>query len=481
MPSSVETSGPDPNSGVLVRTGRNFGWLAGSAGFSAVASILYVALTARTLGPAAFGAFALIMTYGELLANLSQFQSWKALTSFGAALQMAGERARLGRLFAYAASADALGAIGGTLLGLVGVRLIGPWLHWTIADENAAAWFGTALLLTSSTAPAGMLRLLNRFDLQVLSEAVAQITRLIGCIAGWLVGAGVGWFLCIWALAALLQLAAQWTAVLALRHGPSLRPSAVRLAHHENRDLWRFLLKTNFSSSLNLLWMYCGTLVVGIRAGPVEAGGFRLAHRFSLAIMKPVEIAAKALSPELARLLATGDQSTMRRVLIKVSGISAAFGSVVVLAAALYGGDILRLVAGPRFEFAQQFFALLSIAAAINLVGFALEPFHNAHFRPGSVLRANLVATLVYGVVLIIFLPRFGAKAAAFAAIAASVAIFIQLAWSALGILASMRRAGLSAAPDERSHPRPELHRPVSVGHGPGDQRLIEPLRESGK
>src|SRR5690242_20719619 len=55
------------DSTVLARVGRNFGWLAGSAGFSAVASLIYVALTARALGPRSFGSFALVMTYGELV------------------------------------------------------------------------------------------------------------------------------------------------------------------------------------------------------------------------------------------------------------------------------------------------------------------------------------------------------------------------------------------------------------------------------
>lgn len=433
------------NVSALTRIGSNFGWLAASTGFSAIASLLYVALTARTLGPRGFGIFALIMTYGELITNVAQFQSWKAIISFGATHHHGSKTARLSRLFGYAASLDWLSGGIGILVACGGAFLIGPLLQWTPADDRSAALFGTALLLTSGTTPAGILRLRNRFDLQVYSETLAQVIRFAGCVVGWVVSAGVGWFLCVWALAALLQLVSQWAAVLALGHRPSFGRRAFKLTLHENSGIWPFMLKTNISSSLSLLWIQCGTLIVGIGSGSVEAGGFRLAHRFSQAMMKPVEIATKALFPELARLVADDDRSTMRKVLRGVSAISAGFALLVVLATGLWSREILRLIAGPRFEFAHGFLFLLCVASAINVAGFALEPFHNAHLRAGTVLRTNLVAALLYGAVLIMLLPISHANAAAFASIAAALAIIVQLGVSAVQILA--RSSPLRQAP----------------------------------
>ena len=439
MPSKDESTAPDAIGGrqlnVLTRVGRNFGWLAGSTGFSAIASLVYVALTARALGPRGFGSFALVMTYGELVTNLAQFQSWKAVVGFGAAHQQANSRTRLGRLFGYTASLDLLSGIVGSAAAILGIVLIGPLLHWIASEESAAAWFGTVSLLTSGTTAGGILRLFNRFDLQVYSESLAQIVRLVGCLVGWAIGASVGWFLAVWALAALVLFVSQWAAVFARGHRISLGRRAFRLTGHENRGLWSFMLKTNVSSSLSLFWMQCGTLVVGVRAGPIEAGGFRLAHRFSLAMMKPVEIAAKALFPELARLVADGDHGAVRRVLKGVSFLSAVFASLMVVLAALFGRQVLYLVAGPAFEFAHQFLFLLCIAAAINVAGFALEPFLNGHFRPGIVLRSYGVAALLYGSVLIVLLPSVGSAAAAFASIAAAAVLMLQLGVASLGIL----------------------------------------------
>ncbi len=412
-------------------------WLAGSTGFSAIASLIYVGLAARCLGPTRFGSFAMIMTYGELLATLCQFQSWKAVIGFGATHhQTNNDDGRLARLFGYAASLDLGSAVLGSILGVLGVLLFGPWLHWTDAEQHAAAWFAAALLITSGTAPSGILRLAGRFDVQVYTETLAQITRLIGCAAGWAIAAGVSWFLWVWAVAALLLFVSQWGAVMALGHRFALGPRSLRRTMTENPGLLSFMLKTNVSSSLNLFYLQVGTLVVGARVGAAEAGGFRLAHRFSLAMMKPVEIAAKALFPELARLVAAGEHGATRRVLIRVSSISSVFASLVIVVAAVWGRGILDLVAGRAFGFAHQFLLLLCVAAAINVAGFALEPYLNAHRRAGSVLRANVLGVLVYGAVLAALFPRLGANSAAFASIAAAVTIIGQLAFSVARSLA---------------------------------------------
>lgn len=435
----AENRTPGPERSVLARLGKNFGWLAASTGFSAVASLIYVGLTTRTLGPRDFGSFALVMTFGELVANLAQFQSWRAVIGFGAVHREAADVARLGRLFGYAVSLDWAGSLVGGLVLLAGVPLISSLLHWNHGEQQAAEWFGAALLFTSTTAPGGMLRLFDRFDLQVYSETAAQITRFLGCLLGWILAAGIDWFLCVWALGALVQLVWQWTCVLRLGLRPTLGFRSLRLAARENRHLCPFMVQTSLGSSLGWLWMQVGTIVVGARVGPVEAGGFRLAHRFSLALMKPVEIATKALLPEFSRFVARDDHFATRGLLVRVTLVSGAFATLMLLLAGFFGRELLQLVAGTRFAFAHQFLVLLCIAAAINVAGFALEPFHSASFQAGALLRAYVVATIVYGLILVNVLTPLGAKAAAVASIGSALAVTIQLGISASRILKEQR------------------------------------------
>ena len=421
-----------PRTGVFARMARNVGWLAGSRGFIGVLSIAYLAIAARALGPRQFGEFALVLTYGQLIANVVQFQSWKGVIRFGAVHLADGNRAGLARLFGFTATLDAASTIAGAAIAVVGVQIAAPILHWPDELRLPAAIFGIVILLASGGTPSGMLRLFDRFDLQAYTEAIGPVVRLTGSVAAWTLGWGNVAFLAIWGAAAILQTAAQWIAVIAI-HGSSLKfgRAAFIQALHENRRLWRFMVQTNLSNSLGLFWMQLGTLAVGAVGGPVEAGGFRIAQRIAKGMVKPVETITRALYPELARLIASDDHQTARNVLVQLTRVAVGLAFLVVLTIGFGGAQILRLLAGHRFEFAHAFLLLLSIAAAIDLAGFALEPFHSAHGRSGRILRARGVGALLYGLLLAVLLPTIGARGAAFASIGASLVIFVQLALSA--------------------------------------------------
>ena len=430
----------DAEPSTFVRIGRNVGWLLGGRAFSAVVSIAYLAIAARGLGPARFGAFALVLTYGQLIANLVQFQSWKGVIRFGALHVAQNQPERLARLLGFTTTLDWGSAAIGAIIAVVAVPLVAPLLHWSIAEQGTAAIFGAVLLLTTGATPTGMLRLFDRFDLLTYTEAIAPVVRLLGSVLAWWLGGGIVAYLLVWGLATFSQMIGQWAAALFIQCSRiALGRRSFALAVKENRRLWRFMLQTNFSNSLSLFWMQTGTLAVGSVAGAVQAGGFRIADRMAKGVIKPVETLTRALYPEMARLVATDERAVLRKVFIRTSWIAAAFSLAIVCIAGAAGGPILALVAGKEFEFASGYLFLLAISAAIDLTGFALEPFHNAHGRSGRVLRSRAVGAAVYAFLLAILLPAIGAEGAAFASIGASLVMFLQLAVSTAQILGIRR------------------------------------------
>ncbi len=439
------------------RLARNTVWIFASRGFNSVVSVAYLAIAARALGPEKFGAFALILTYAQLLANLVQFQSWKGIVRYGA-LHMAAQRSdRLERLFGFAATLDFGSAITGALIAVAGVPLIAPLLDWSQQDQLIVALFAAVLLLTTGSTPSGILRLSDRFDLSAYAEAVGPLTRLAGAITVWATGGGVVGFLIVWVAAAAAQGLAKWFAAVVI-NGARLAfgRSAFQTAVAENDRIWRFMLQTNASNSVSLFWMQLGTLAVGAYAGAAEAGAFRLARRLAEGIVRPIEPIALAVYPELARLVADDDHAQLRKVVTRITIISSALALILVLVTGFAGELILRLFAGKEFEFAYPFLFLLSIATAIELAGFAFEPVHNAHGRSWMILRSKLIAAAVYGLLLMVLLPRAGAHGAAIAAIICSLLIFMQLAFSTAGLLRGKAR-GLEQTPGNSPKPPPEL------------------------
>lgn len=427
-----------PNEGrsAFSRMMKNIGWGLGSRGFNSVAGVAYLGIAARTLGPESFGGFVLILTYGQMIANFVQFQSWKAVIRYGALHVAADQPDRLARLFGFTATLDFGGALAGALLAVVGVPLIGPLFDWAQDEQMSAALFAGILLLTTGGTPIGMLRLFDRFDLIAYAEAIGPVVRLIGSIAAWAAGAGIPTFLVIWASAAVIQAAAQWVAAVRInRSRLAFGRQPFRQAVNENERIWRFMLQTNLSNSMGLFWMQLGTLAVGAVSGAAEAGAFRLAQRLAKGITRPVRPVTVALYPELSRLVAADDHAQLRTIVFRVTLVAAMLALLVVIFCGFAGREILSLIAGKRFEFAAGFLFLLAVATAIDLTGFAFEPLQDAHGRAWNVLRAKLVAAGTYAVLLAVLLPAIGAEGAAIAAIICSLLIFVQLALASAKIL----------------------------------------------
>ena len=426
----------------FARMFKNVAWGLGSRGFNSIASVAYLAVAARALGPEPFGQFVLILTYGQMIVNFVQFQSWKGVIRYGA-LHVAAERQdRLERLFGFTATLDFGSALAGALLAIIGIPLVGPLFDWSADQQLSAALFASILLLTTGATPTGILRLFDRFDLVAYAEAVGPLVRLVGSIAAWIRGAGIPTFLAIWAIAAGLQALTQWVAAVVInRSRLSFGWLPLKQAVAENERVWKFMLQTNISNSVGMFWMQFGTLAVGAVSGAAEAGAFRLAQRLSKGMARPVRPVTLALYPELTRLVAADDHTMLRTIVVKVTTVAAAFAFLFVVGTGLFGREILNIIAGKEYEFAYTFLFLLSIATALELAGFALEPVQDAHGRSWIVLRAKLVAAVAYAVLLAVLLPWMGAEGAAIAAIICSLAIFVQLALATARILGRPRRA----------------------------------------
>jgi O-antigen/teichoic acid export membrane protein len=414
-------------SSLFYRLACNVGWLLGGQGVAGLFGLVFLGLAARALGPIQFGLFALALTFGQLASNVSHFESWKGVIRFGALHRAAGRNDGLARLLGFSTLLDWASAVAGAALAVLIALLAGPWFGWDLHLRLQAAAFAAAMVLASGGTPTGILRLCDRFDLLAGAEAVAPLLRMIGAIAAWALGGGVSAFLGVWAGAALLQLLATWSAALAMP-AVALRIGwgASRQALLENDGLWRFMWQTSIASSLRFVSLQAGTIAVGAVAGPASAGGFRLADRLAVASTKPAEQLARAVYPELAHLVASDDQASLRRLFYRASLLSVSVAAVLVLLSVTAGRLILTLVAGSKFAFAQPFLVVLGLAASIELAGFILEPFHNAHGNAGGVLRARLAATATYLLMLLLLLRPMGAMGAAYAA-ASSAALFVAL------------------------------------------------------
>ena len=429
-----------PAGGRFKRTVVNAGWLLSGKGVGGLLSIVYLALATRSLGVTGFGEFMLVLSYAQAIAYLVQFQSWQTVIRYGAVHVTERRPDRLRVLLAFTAALDLSGAVVGAAIAAAGAWLVGPLLGWSPSEQERAAIFGVALLLLSLRAtPTGILRLFDRFAIATAAETALPLMRLVGALVAWRAGIGITGFLMAWAFAEAACSAAMWLAAGRVLRSEApdsamLSASSLRGVTTDNPGLWRFAWATNASTTINAVWQQAGTLAVGAVLGAAAAGGYRLAFQIAQALSKPAASLARAIYPELARLGAGVDGSAT--AFVRRATAAASLAGAAIIAVGFLGGEfILAAIGGAPYRDAYGYLVLLTIATAIELAGFALEPALLARGRAVSALAARLAAALIYLASLIPLLQVAQGNGAAVASILGATLSAVFLSWA-------LRRSG---------------------------------------
>ena len=415
--------------GPIKRAIRNAGWLLAGKGAGGILSLFYLALTARSLGAEAFGIFALILSYGQAISNLAQFQSWQTVVRYGARHEADNAPDKLLRIIVFSTLLDFGAAAVGAILAVGGVYLLGPHLGWDETQQHLAALFSLSLLFGVRGAPTGVLRLFDRFDLAAYAETVLPAMRMAGALIAWVGGASIAGYLAAWAVAELITTIALWWASLRemrRRFRSPVSGPKIRGVVAENEDLWGFAWTTNINTSLNLVWKQFPVLAVGWAVDAVAAGGFRIATQLVGALNKPTIALARAIYPEFAKLAVT-DPAAVRRTVFRACIIGTTAGFIMLLLVLVLGRSALELVGGDAYLFVFPVLAVLAGAAIFDLSGVAIEPALVAIGRPGTVLRVRGAVTLIYAAALAASVLAYGSMGAALATMGASFLLVVML------------------------------------------------------
>ena len=417
----------------------NTAWLLGGKAFGAVCGIAYLVILTRTLGLKGFGHFSLIFATAQALIAIAGFQSWQIVVRYGAPHVHAGEWREFGRLGMFCGMLDAIGAAFGCLLAWLLIYHSDGLIHINPQYVDPAFYFCCAMQWSRVSAPTGIVRALDRFDMAVYVEALVPIGRLAAAAAIWASGPTVVKFLIGWAVVDLIAAAAYW--IMARR----LCPDAVRVSYARdwrqaianNPGIKQFALITYAASTLEAIMRDGPLLAVGAFVGTRAAGLYRLAAQLSQALSKLSTLLTRAVYTEIARARISSEPEEFRRLAVQTSLIAAGAGAVVVTIAVLVGGQLLALLGGDAFAGGANILIPLAIAASFDLASVAFEPvLHSTGLaRYALVARAVAVAAMA---VAMIFLVRYGAVGIAWAVAVGGVVSFLALGFMARRTLNGM-------------------------------------------
>jgi O-antigen/teichoic acid export membrane protein len=410
---------------------KNSSYLAASRIVAAVAGIATVSFAAHALGLLLFGALILIDSYARAVSGIAKFQSWQLIVRYGSRALL-GEHEDFKASTGFAFGLDVISGIGGMIVAVAVLPFAARWVGIEQSQLWLAMLYCTLLPTMASATPVGVLRALDRFDLiswqstmtpigRVFLAAIAYFARapFSAYVAAWYIST-LGGDLYLWFLA--------WREM--RRRGllegvrPTLRPETLPGA-------WRFAIHVNLTASVQAAWGPIARLVVGGLLGPAGAALFRVASALSDAASKPADLLGKAFYPEVVRM----DLSSRKpwRLMLRGTVLASALALLVILIILVSGKPLVVLLFGKAFLGAYDALVILMLVPFLSVFSFPMPPMLYALDRPDGPLKARLVGTIVYFLIIAPLSLRLGVYGAAVAFVIGNAGTVAIMMWQLQG------------------------------------------------
>lgn len=408
-------------------------WMLAGKGFGAVCSLVYLAVLTRSLGLKAFGHFSLILGTSQALIAIAGFQTWRIVVRYGARHAHEKDWAAFGRLGMLAGVIDVVGALCGCILAYGVIFHFGDTLGLNPALVNTAFWFNVAALWAIASAPTGIVRAVDRFDVAVYVEAIVPLGRLLAAVTISLTGPSLARFLLAWALIDLLEAVLYWGAA---RY---LCPEAFKRRHlrdwrrafEENPGLANFAAVTYLGATLSAAVRSGPLLAIGLFVGTRAAGLYRLSDQLAQGLSKLSALLTRATYAEISRASVAADPAEFRKLTLHTTMLAGGAGMLVVSLAVVAGGALLEIMGGAPFRKGYVILIPLTVAASLELASVAFEPVLHATGQARIALGTRLLGLGAMIVAALLLNAHSGP------AIAWSVAIGAAVTYLAFGALTS--------------------------------------------
>lgn len=334
-------------------------------------------ILAKLLVPEDFGVVAAalaVMSYLEIILDLG----------IGAAVIYEQEDGVTGRLN-NAFTMGVLGCVGLTILGWVAAPWLAAFFHTPGQESIYRALFLFLLLRGLSQVHDAILRRDLRYRRRAAVEISRGIARAVVSIPLALTGFGA-WSIVGGILASeVTGSALNWILV-------PFRPR-LRLDRNVATTMLRFGLAVTALRVVSEIGMNSDYLVVGNRLGPIELGYYNLAYRIPEMILGAAYWVFSSVAFPVFSRAHHRHASDLGQTMLKVLRLSCLFGFTVGTVLALISRDMVTSILGPQWLPVVAPLTILSLAMALDAIGYASGDIFPAVGRPGLLLAINLPLT----------------------------------------------------------------------------------------
>lgn len=413
---------------IFRRIGRNAGMLFGGRLAFGLLNLGSSVLAVRAVGLEGFGVIILLQAYVRLISGLLKFQSWAAVTKFGADALQSGKHDDFRRLIGFTLRLDILGLATSVGLAMLAAPYAAPWLGWSEEIAGFAVWFALTIPFITAATPTGMLRLFDRFGVLVRQHALNAIVRFIGVLIVYFASLEFQALILAWAAGSLVSGLYIWSVAFSEARSRRLLP---RMWGRWSKlsagfpNIWRFVVVMNLTSLMETVLMHATVLVVGGMLGPTAAGLFGVVKQLTESLNRFSSLLGPVVFPEFAWLEAKGDRKAIGKLLWRMLFISSAILGAFCLFL-LFASEWVLLIFAKEAVVASPLLVAMGVGAAFMALGFALEPAMLTIRKERALLFSAITSTILFCGMLFLFISQFGLLGAGLAIAARQAMIFLH-------------------------------------------------------
>lgn len=378
---------------------KNTGVLIAGNVFSSALSLIASIIAARTLTVEPYGILAGIIAYVTIVEKLTSFESWQALIKYGSQALEEGKPDKFGDLLKFGYTLDISTAIGGAIISASLFTTLSEYFDWGQDHALLVVLYSITIAFSIRGSPTALLRLKEQYFWFSLSSSCAAALRLLASLTGAYLGAGLCFFVAVFALSDVIG---KLTLNLAFIHVVykdkklAFQSARVRGISRTFPGIWRFVALTNLNSTIRMTSREADVLIIGSVAGPSAMGFYKLAKQLASIPVKLSDPLYQAIFPELARLKSSGNDPEMARLSIRAAVTAGTAALACWIVFAVFSREAIELLAGESFIPAANIAVWYFFALVIAIASFPLTPFMLAIGKPHVSLWVYTVSTIVY-------------------------------------------------------------------------------------
>jgi len=435
---------------LLQRVVRNSGYLFSASTIAAALSMGQSALAARLLGVAGFGLLGTVTVFASVVNGLTSFRMGQLVVSYVSHFGARQENQKAAAVF----KAAGLAEMASSLLAYAIVLMLAPLAARYLAPRepaNAALYSMYGLIILANLmaeSSTGLLQVFNRFRVMgavMVGQSALTLLLIVGAslLHGGIFEVLIAYLIgkVVWALS--ITSVAFWQA--RLHWGEAWWRAPLGLLAERKREIVRFALNTNLTTTLNLVTRDSELLWLSAFSTQVQVGYYKVALAIRNILIMPVEPLISTTYRETAREVAGKRWGNVRYLLRSGTLISAAWTLPAAIGLALLGKWLISFLWGEAFQPAYTNLMILLIGVmAVNLF------FWNRNVllplgMPEYPTKVHLVAAILKVAGILLLVPAWGANGMAALLSAFYLGTTGALVWKTYR---ELRRAERAPAPE---------------------------------